>query len=84
MFEEVQVTEDVNDCGVPSVRIPVATNCWVVGKFSKRLQKIRGLGGVTMIAASVAGVTVRVVVPVTPWKVALIVVVPAATAVASP
>jgi hypothetical protein len=76
--EEAQVTVDVNACVVPSVKIPVATNCKVVPSA------IVAIDGVTMSAASGAVVTVRVVVPVTPWKVALIVVVPAATAVASP
>ena len=58
--------------------MPVAVNCRLV-PFA-----ILGLVGVTAIDVSVAAVTVRVVVPLTAPRVAVIVVEPSATAVALP
>jgi len=58
--------------------VPVAVNCWVVP--TARL----GLAGVTAIDCKVATVTVRVVVPETLPRVAVMIEVPAATPVARP
>jgi hypothetical protein len=77
-LDELQVTWVVRSCFVLSLKVPVAVNCWV--SPSGRL----GLAGVTAIVDRVAAVTVSVVLPETPPKVAVIVVVPAATDVAKP
>src|SRR5579862_3854318 len=61
-----------------SLYVPVAVNCWVEPFV------IDGFAGVTAIETSVAGVTVRTVVPVLPLSVALMLLVPVATPVASP
>jgi len=58
--------------------VPVAVNCWV------RPLAIDGFAGVTEIDCSVAAVTVRTVEPTIDPEVALIVLVPTATAVATP
>ena len=63
---------------VLSEYVPVAINCYV------NPSAMLGLVGVTAIADSVALFTVRVVVPETVPKVAVIVAEPAATDVASP
>jgi hypothetical protein len=76
--EELHVTNDVIFCVVASEYVPVAVNCFVV-PFA-----MLGLVGVTAIEDSVAFVTVRVVVPETGPRVAVIVVGPTATDVASP
>src|SRR5882672_512369 len=67
---ETQVTVAVRSCFVPSVNVPVATNCWVA------VRAIDGLAGVTAIDASVAAVTVKVVMPVMAPLVAEMTVVP--------
>ena len=59
-FEEDQVTPALSVCVVPSEYVPVATSCWVVP-----FGKVRG-DGVKLIETSAAGLTVRVVLPVTP------------------
>src|SRR5262249_40229063 len=75
--DELHCTELVRLTCEPSVRVPVATNC-----CDSPLGRL-GFAGVTAIEAS-AGVTVSTVDPVTPASVALIVDVPAASALASP
>jgi hypothetical protein len=77
-FEEVQVTPAVSVCVVASEYLPVATSCWVVP-----LAKVRG-DGLKLIESSAAGLTARVVLPLTPPWVAVIVVVPCDRAVARP
>jgi len=78
-LDELQVTWVVKSCVVLSLKVPVAVNCWV--SPSGRL----GLAGVTAIEVRVAAVTVSVVFPETPPKVAVIVMgPPAATDVANP
>jgi hypothetical protein len=76
-FEELHVTNDDISCVVESEYVPVAINCFV-NPFA-----MLGLVGVTAIDDSVALVTFSVVVPEIP-KVAVIVVEPATTDVASP
>src|SRR6266581_3693322 len=78
VLDELQVTWVVRSCVVLSLKVPVAVNCRVV-PFA-----ILGVVGVTVIVDRVAAVTVSVVFPETPPKVAVIVVVPAATDVARP
>ena len=63
---------------VPSEYAPEAANCWV------NVIGMPGLAGVTDMEDSVAEVTVRVVFPDLPPKVAVIVAEPVATAVARP
>jgi hypothetical protein len=75
---EDQVTVDVRFCVVPSLNVPVAVNCCVAPLV------IDGFAGVTAIDCSVAAVTVRVVDPLIPPDVALIVEVPTPAPVASP
>src|SRR5262249_34246892 len=65
-------------CVVPSLKVPVALNCFVPPTVTV------GFGGVTAIDWSTTAVTVSVVEPETAPLVALIVLVPAFTAVASP
>jgi hypothetical protein len=75
---EAHRTLSLMSCVVASVYVPVATNCWVV-PFA-----IDGIAGVTPMETNWAAVTVSVVLPVTPFKVALMVVTPMATDVAKP
>jgi hypothetical protein len=75
---EVHVTLPVRFCVLPSLKVPVATNCSVVPV------KIEGFVGVTAIDCSVASVTVNVVDPLTAPDVALIVDVPTPAPVARP
>src|SRR2546426_4879188 len=77
-LDELQVTWVVRSCIVLSLKVPVAVNCRV--SPSGRL----GLAGVTAIVDRVAAVTVSVVFPETSPKVAVIVVEPTATELASP
>jgi hypothetical protein len=58
--------------------VPVAVNCWVDPLASD------GFAGVTVMDCSVAEVTVKIVDPCTAPDAALIVLVPIATAAASP
>src|SRR5437773_5282149 len=78
VLDELQVTWLVRSCVVQSLKVPVAVNCCVV-PFA-----MLGSVGVTSIVDRVAAVTVSVVLPETPPKVAVIVVIPAATDVARP
>src|SRR5207245_4266133 len=76
--DEVRVPWVVSCCVVLSHEVPVAV-CWRVVAFG-----ILVVVGVTVKVDRFAAVTVRVVLPETPPKVAVIVVVPAATDVAKP
>ncbi len=75
---ELQVALLVRSCVLKSEKVPVAVNCCV------NPLAIEGLAGVTAIEVKVGATTVRVVEPVTPESVALMLEVPVATAVASP
>src|SRR6185369_1385086 len=77
--DDAHVTEVVRSWVLPSLKVPVAVNCWVPATL------IEGFAGVTAIDCNAGGgVTVSTVEPVTAPEVALMVVVPAATAVARP
>ena len=78
VLDELQVTCVVISRVVPSEYVPVAVNCWVAPAA------MLGLAGVTAIEDRVAAVTVRVVFPEILPEVAVMVAVPAATAVARP
>lgn len=78
VFEELQVTDVVKSCVLPSVKCPVAVKGWVKPTI------ILAETGETVIVPSTACVTVSVVEPETPPKSAPIVVVPTPTDVASP
>jgi hypothetical protein len=75
---EAQVTVAVRFWVLLSLKVPVATNCWVAPLA------IDGFVGVTAIEFSVAAVTVNTVLPLTAPRVALIVLVPVPTPVAKP
>ena len=75
---EAQVTEFVRFCVEPSVKVPVAVNCWVVPAG------IDPPWGVTAIETSAGGVTVSVLDPEIPPAVALTVVTPWWTVFARP
>ena len=77
-LEELQVTCVITSRLVPSEYKPEAVNCWVTPAG------ILGLTGVTDMEARVAEVTVRVVFPEIVPEVAVMVAVPAATAVDRP
>ena len=75
-FDELQVALLVMSCVVPSLRVAVATRLTIVlGAISK-------VAGVTVIEETVAVLTVRGAEPVTPLKLAVMLVVPELTAVA--
>src|SRR5579864_1257691 len=76
-LRELQVTEDVRSCLLPSLNVAVAVNCCAVP------EGIEGLLGVTAIALRV-GVTVSLVVPVTEPELAIMFALPGATPVAKP
>jgi len=78
VLDELQVTCVVISRLVPSEYVPEAANCWAFPAGTL------GLAGVTEMEDRVAEVTVRVVLPVILAEVAVMVVVPAATAVARP
>ena len=63
---------------LPSVKVPVAVNCWVVPSG------ICGIAGVTAIETSAAGVTVKVVEPLVEPAVAVTLALPWLTLVANP
>ena len=67
---EVQCPVVVRSCVVPSVKVPVAVNCWVVPTG------VVAVGGLIAIETSAAAVTVRSVEPLTVPEVAVIVAVP--------
>jgi hypothetical protein len=76
--EEVQLTDVVRSCVVPSEKFPVAVRSTVVALGRD------GFGGLIVIEVRVAAVTVIDVVPETPVWVAVIVAVPTRVAVTSP
>jgi hypothetical protein len=76
--EEVQTTDVVMSCVLPSLEVPVAMNCCVVPLA------MEGLAGVTAMEVSTAGPTVRVVEPVTEPEVAEMVEVPTPAPEATP
>ena len=78
VFSELQLTDAVISRVVPSENVPVAVNCWVdpTGMI--------GLAGVTAMEDTVEELTVRVVNPEIVPEAAVMVAVPAATAVARP
>jgi len=77
-FEEVHLTDLVISCEMPPVYDAVAVNCWL------DLTEMLVLSGVTTIAWSVASITVRVVLPVMTPNLAVMVVKPMPTPVATP
>src|SRR5438034_7694532 len=77
VLEEVQPTERVRTCVLPSLKVPVAVNCCVVPLA------IDGFAGVTTIDDSTA-VTVNVVEPMTGPKAARMVLVSVVTLVSRP
>ena len=78
MVADAQVTELLITAVVASEYVPVATNCWFVPVA------ITGLAGVTAMLCRVAEVTVRTVEPLTNPRLALMLLVPAASPVARP
>jgi hypothetical protein len=76
--EEAQFTEVVTFCVEPSVKVPLAVNCWLVPSG------IEALTGVIDNETSAAGDTVNVVCPDRPPEAAVIVVLPTACVLASP
>ena len=78
VLDELQVTDVVISWVVPSENVPVAVSCWV--DPADRL----GLAGVTAMEDRAPVLTVRVVLPDIVPEVAVIVAVPAETAVARP
>jgi hypothetical protein len=78
LLDDVHVTEPVISCVVPSENDPVAVNCCKVPKGRDAVR------GVTAIEVTLALVTVRTALKETPLKLAVSVVVPAATPFASP
>ena len=77
-FEEVHLTDLVISCVTPPVYDAVAVNCCLDPT------EMLGLIGVTTIAWSVALITERVVLPVMPPNLAVMVAEPTPTPVASP
>jgi hypothetical protein len=75
--DEPQITAGVMSCVEPSEYVPMAVNRWVVPSA------MRVLDGVIATETSVAGVTVRVVLPEMLPNVAVIVVVPTVMGVAN-
>jgi hypothetical protein len=77
-FDELHVTDDVISCVLLSEKVPIAVNCSAVSGA------MLGLVVVTAMDTSVAEVTIRVEEPEMLPEVAVIVAVPAATAVTFP
>jgi hypothetical protein len=75
---ELHVTVPVKFCVEPSLKVPVAVNCWVLPLV------IDGFAGVTAIDCSVAAVTVSTVAPEIDDDVAVIVEVPTPAPLARP
>jgi hypothetical protein len=76
--DEVQVTELVRSCALPSLYVPVAVNCWLVPLA------IDALPGLTDIDTNTGDVTANVAEPVIVPEVAVIIVLPGLTLVAYP
>ncbi len=68
--DELQTTEGVRSWLLPSVKVPVAENCWVLPAG------MEALAGATVMETSVAAVTVRVTEPMTEPDAAEMVVAP--------
>ena len=68
--DELQVAVLVRFCVLPSLYVPVAVNCCVLPAVTE------GLAGATAIETNAGAVTVSVVEPLIPLRVALIVEVP--------
>jgi hypothetical protein len=77
--EEVHVTEELMSLTDPSLKVPVAVNCWVVF-----VTLIVGFFGEISIEASREVITLTVVEALIPWELALMVAEPSAIAVARP
>lgn len=77
-FDETHVATLVTSCTVPSVNVPPAANCCASPN------RIVGLGGVTVMEVSAAGVTVKVPDPETELEVAVTTVEPVDKLVTSP
>ncbi len=75
---ELHCTVVVMFCVLPSVNVPVAVNCCVIPKGRA------GIAGVTAIETNVAVVTVTVADPLIVPEVAVMLVLPAATLLATP
>ena len=75
---ELHCTVLVKSCVLPSVKVPVALNCWVMPKATL------GIAGVIAKETKAAGVTFRVVEPLTVPEVAMTLALPTDTLVASP
>jgi hypothetical protein len=75
---ELHIAAAVKSCVLPSVNLPVATNCCVVPNATV------GLAGVTEIETSAAELTVKVVEPCTDPAVAVILAVPVSPLLANP
>ena len=75
---EVQPTVWVRSCVLPSVKVPVAVNCWVTPSG------MTGMAGVSAIDTNTAGVTSKVAEPVTPSEVALTPLLPTAVLLTTP
>ena len=78
VLEELQVTEWVTSWVVPSERVPVAVNCWVVRSG------MLGLAGVTAMEDKTEEVTIRMVPPETAPEVAVMIVEPGVRPLAKP
>ena len=76
--EELQLTAFVTSCWLPSLKLPVAVNCWVAPATKLRF------AGLTAMDDRVAEVTVKVEDPATEPAVAVIVVCPALAELATP
>src|ERR1700691_2112106 len=76
--DELQVTELVRSCALPSLYVPVAANCWLVPLA------IDALPGLTDNDTNTGAVTAKLAEPVMVPEVAVIVVVPGARLVAKP
>ena len=79
--EEPHITDVVKSCVLLSEKCPIAVNCLLT--MPEEVKRVN-VAGVTSIDSSTAGVTVSVVDPEMLPDVAVIVVEPIATAVASP
>ena len=78
VLDEDQIALDVMFCVLPSLKVPVAVNCWVA------LWVTVGLAGVTVIDCRAAVFTLSSVEPFTLPRAALMVVWPAPLVVAKP
>lgn len=76
--DELQLTDALTSCVLPSVKVPMASNCWVVPEARVVPE------GETVINERAGGPTESDAVPVTPAKVARIVVAPSLRLVARP